>query len=124
MARTKKKARTASEGKKVKKSLRTDVADVKLPSKAVQVEALVQAVNGPEAKATRSKRRFRYRPGTLALRQIRRYQKSTNVLTFMRLVREIAQGFVPTGLHLRFTPEAIKPYRKQLKLIWSPSLKR
>ena len=37
----------------------------------------------------------RYRPGTLAIREIRRYQKSTNLLIkrlpFHRLVREITQ---------------------------------
>ena len=39
----------------------------------------------------------RYRPGTVALREIRRYQKSTELLIrkmpFQRLVREIAQEF-------------------------------
>ena len=40
---------------------------------------------------------FRYRPGTIALREIRRYQKSCETLiprlSFSRLVREIAQQF-------------------------------
>ena len=39
----------------------------------------------------------RYRPGTVVLREIRRYQKSTELLLrklpFQRLVREIAQDF-------------------------------
>ena len=39
----------------------------------------------------------RYRPGTVALREIRRYQKSTDLLLkrrpFQRLVREIAQNY-------------------------------
>jgi histone H3 len=39
----------------------------------------------------------RYRPGTVALREIRRYQKSSELLMrklpFQRLVREIAQDF-------------------------------
>ncbi len=38
----------------------------------------------------------RFRPGTVALREIRRYQKSTDMLLarapFQRLVKEIAQG--------------------------------
>ena len=38
-----------------------------------------------------------YRPGTVALREIRRYQKSTELLIrkapFLRLVREVAQDF-------------------------------
>uniref|UniRef100_A0AAQ4PWU3 Core Histone H2A/H2B/H3 domain-containing protein n=1 Tax=Gasterosteus aculeatus aculeatus TaxID=481459 RepID=A0AAQ4PWU3_GASAC len=40
----------------------------------------------------------RYRPGTVALREIRRYQKSTELLIrklpFQRLVREIAQDLL------------------------------
>lgn len=43
------------------------------------------------------KRKFRYRPGMLALKEIRRLQKSTELLIpkirFQRLVREIAQEF-------------------------------
>lgn len=43
------------------------------------------------------KRIFRYRPGTIALREIRRYQKTTELLIprlpFQRLVREIAMDF-------------------------------
>jgi histone H3 len=43
------------------------------------------------------KKPHRYRPGTVALREIRRYQKSTDLLIrklpFNRLVREIAQDF-------------------------------
>lgn len=43
------------------------------------------------------KKPHRYRPGTVALREIRRYQKSTDLLLrklpFQRLVREIAQDF-------------------------------
>ena len=39
----------------------------------------------------------RYRPGTVALREIRRYQKSTELLVrrlpFSRLVRELAQPY-------------------------------
>jgi len=43
------------------------------------------------------KKPHRYRPGTVALREIRRYQKSTDLmirkLPFQRLVKEIAQDF-------------------------------
>ena len=45
------------------------------------------------------KKPHRYRPGTVALREIRRYQKSYELLLrkrpFMRLVREIGQAFKP-----------------------------
>merc|ERR1712072_1120211 len=50
----------------------------------------------------------RFRPGTVALREIRRYQKSTELLIrklpFQRLVREIAQEF---KADLRFQGSAI-----------------
>jgi histone H3 len=50
----------------------------------------------------------RYRPGTVALREIRRYQKSTDLMIrkrpFQRLVREIAQEYRPD---LRFQSNAI-----------------
>ena len=43
-------------------------------------------------RAPRANRRFRYRPGTKALREIRKYQKSTNCLIqkipFQRVVRD------------------------------------
>ena len=56
------------------------------------------------------KRKHRYRPGTVALMEIRRYQKSTELLIrklpFQRLVREIAQDEFPK-LSLRFQPSAI-----------------
>jgi len=43
----------------------------------------------------------RYKPGTVALREIRRYQRSTDLLIlklpFSRLVREIALDLVPVG---------------------------
>ena len=43
------------------------------------------------------KKPHRYRPGTVALREIRRYQKSTELLIkklpFQRLIREIAKDF-------------------------------
>jgi histone H3 len=43
------------------------------------------------------KRPHRFRPGTVALREIRRYQKTTELLLrklpFQRLVREICNGY-------------------------------
>ena len=50
----------------------------------------------------------RYRPGTVALREIRRFQKSTELLIrklpFQRLVREIAQEIRPD---MRFQSSAL-----------------
>ena len=53
-------------------------------------------------------KRFRFRPGMKALREIRHYQKTTNLLInklpFQRLVREIAQGLTSD---IRFQSPAI-----------------
>lgn len=54
------------------------------------------------------KKAHRYRPGTIALREIRRYQKSTELLCrklpFQRLCREIAQNYMSD---VRFTSQAL-----------------
>ncbi len=54
------------------------------------------------------KKPHRYRPGTVALREIRRYQKSTDLLIrklpFQRLVREVAQAY---KTDVRFQSNAI-----------------
>jgi histone H3 len=56
-----------------------------------------------------TKRPHRYRPGTVALREIRRFQRSTELLIrklpFQRLVREIAQDF---KTDLRFQGAAVE----------------
>ena len=60
------------------------------------------------------KRPHRYRPGTVALREIRRYQKSTDLLLrrlpFQRLVREVAQDLRLAGglgTDIRFQTHAL-----------------
>ncbi|NWH22641.1 H33 protein, partial [Grus americana] len=79
MARTKQTARKSTGGKAPRKQLATKAARKSAPSTG--------GVKKPH----------RYRPGTVALREIRRYQKSTELLIrklpFQRLVREIAQDF-------------------------------
>ena len=51
-----------------------------------------------KADRTKEKKPHRYRPGTVALREIRRYQKSTDLLIrrapFMKLVRDICKEMV------------------------------
>ncbi|KAK4123754.1 histone H3-like protein [Parathielavia appendiculata] len=53
----------------------------------------------------------RYRPGTLALKEIRRYQANTDLLMsklpFARLVREIALQYQPSTEELRWQSQAI-----------------
>lgn len=79
MARTKQTARRSSGGKAPRKQLSTKAARKNSPTSAGV------------------KKNHRYRPGTVALREIRRYQKSTDLLIrkapFQRLVREIVQDF-------------------------------
>ena len=59
-------------------------------------------------KRAQASKPHRFRPGTVALREIRRYQKSTAMLIpklpFQRLVREIAQDF---RTDLRFQASAL-----------------
>ncbi|MCJ1227078.1 centromeric DNA-binding histone H3-like protein cse4 [Toensbergia leucococca] len=61
----------------------------------------------------RPRKPHRYHPGTLALREIRRYQRTTDLLLlklpFSRLVREIALSLVPVGGEsLRWQSQAIQ----------------
>lgn len=67
-----------------------------------------ESARAARANAGGVKKPHRYRPGTVALREIRRYQKSTELLIrklpFMRLVREIGQDF---ATDLRYEPAAI-----------------
>ena len=55
-----------------------------------------------------------YRPGTMALREIRRYQKSTELLIrklpFQQFVWELAQNFSKGDW--RFTADAIKAFQE------------
>lgn len=55
------------------------------------------------------KKKRRYRPGTLALKEIRRFQKTTDLLIrkmpFARLVREISNELSPEPL--RYTAESL-----------------
>ena len=90
MARTKQTARKSTGGKAPRKQFTTKNARKLTPSTG--------GVKKPH----------RYRPGTVALREIRRYQKSTELLLrklpFQRLVREVAQDF---KTDLRFQGSAV-----------------
>jgi histone H3 len=90
MARTKQTARKSTGGKAPRKQLAAKAARKATPA------------SGGVKKA------HRYRPGTVAMREIRRYQKSTDLLLkkapFQRLVREVAQDF---KTDLRFQSSAV-----------------
>lgn len=57
------------------------------------------------------RKRHRYKPGTAALREIRRYQRTTELLLrklpFARLVREVAMQYTKPGGSLRWQSTAI-----------------
>jgi histone H3 len=76
--------------------------------KAPRKSVASKAARKGRAGAGGVKKPHRFRPGTVALREIRRYQKSTELLLrklpFQRLVREIAQDF---KTDLRFQSSAI-----------------
>ena len=69
------------------------------PGKAPRKQLAAKSAARKTSAATTGgvKKPHRFRPGTVALREIRRYQKSTELLIrklpFQRLVREIAQDF-------------------------------
>ena len=67
------------------------------------VDGVLQPAPRP-APAPGAPRKHRYRPGTVALSEIRRYQKNSDLLLrkqpFQRLVKEVVQGF-NTGLRLQ-----------------------
>ncbi|CAM6112360.1 unnamed protein product [Calypogeia fissa] len=90
MARTKQIARKSHGGKAPPKILATKAA------------LRMNTSNAP------LKRLYRYKPGTVALREIRKYQKGTDLLIrkhpFQRLVRELAQEF---KADLRFQSHAV-----------------
>ncbi|XP_021743602.1 histone H3.3-like [Chenopodium quinoa] len=90
MARTKQTARKSTGGKAPRKTLAQKAARKSVP------------------RSGGVKRPHRFRPGTVALREIRKYQNSTELLIrklpFQRLVREIAQDF---KVELRFQSHAV-----------------
>jgi len=109
MARTKQTARKTPAGNKVPKKMLATKAAKKLPKQALAKVAKMQVSPTGRGRWTGGvKKPHRFRPGTVALREIRRYQKSTELLLrklpFQRLVREIAQDIKH---ELRFQSAAI-----------------
>ncbi len=120
MARTKQTARKSTGGKAPRKQLATKAARKSAPSTGgvkkphryrwvIYMYMLLQWDAHTWWIMMTVKSSFvHFRPGTVALREIRRYQKSTELLIrklpFQRLVREIAQDF---KTDLRFQSAAI-----------------
>jgi histone H3 len=117
----KKKSSTAAPLAVHTRSKKGSTAAAPAPAPAAQTKQTARASTGGKAsrkqlatKAAQNRRKVgvkkphRYRPGTVALREIRRYQKSTELLIrklpFQRLAREIAQDF---KTDLRFQGSAV-----------------
>lgn len=105
--------------KQIRPSLDTTKAQAKRIQRKSEPPAkfVTEPVHGPLEEGVDESRReqkyrrirsYRYRPGTVALREIRKYQKSTGLqfrkLPFQRLVREITQDYKKDA---RFTQTAI-----------------
>ena len=108
MARTKQTARKSVGGKAPRKAV---ILKGSLPGKGPTKSAATKGVppgSQKDGAAGGEKKPRRYHPGVRALKEIRRYQKSTDLLIrkipFQRLVREIAQDF---KTDLRFQSSAI-----------------
>ena len=100
MARTKQTARQQHGGKAPRKDLTI---------KAAQKRARQKKKTRQNQEGGKTKRR--YRPGTVALREIWRYQKKTELLIrklpFRRYCREVAQDVKPSSItNVRFSPLA------------------
>uniref|UniRef100_A0A914CGY6 Histone H2A/H2B/H3 domain-containing protein n=1 Tax=Acrobeloides nanus TaxID=290746 RepID=A0A914CGY6_9BILA len=104
MARTKQTARKTVGGTE-KKQLATKAGKM-LMTKAAKKQLSQKSTRLPNDGGV--KKPHRYRPGTVALREIRKFQKSTDLLIakapFQRLVREISQDIKH---ELRFQSAAI-----------------
>ena len=84
------------------------------PALHIAQENAALRMTGPNAtpqgyyQNSKEQKKFKWRPGTRALREIRFYQKSTMLLLrhipFMRLIQEISQDF---KTDLRYTAEAV-----------------
>jgi len=102
MARTKQTPRKSTGGKTPRKHALSGAQTI-----------LARLVKNRSTPATGGvKRPHRYRPGTVALRDIRRYQKTTNLLIprapFLRLVREIGMDFKSSLPFQASTIEALR----------------
>ena len=91
--RLKPKKPSAQSVKEAQAELKRILAE-KREEKRKKATAKMAKKGGQKAPKGGVKKRYRYRPGTVALKQIRQYQKSTELLIrklpFQRLVREIA----------------------------------
>jgi len=98
--------------KKVQSKAKVTKAKKRSPSKAKVSKKTAPAKGGvkklSQSQPTGERKKFRFKAGTVALREIRRYQKTTELCLrrapFQRLVREITRGY---DHDLRFQSQAL-----------------
>jgi histone H3 len=80
----------------------------KIPVKGKSSKSKTIKKAAPSEGGMKERKERRYKPGTVALREIKRYQKSMDMMlpkaSFQRLVRSIAMGFDPD---LRFQSQSL-----------------
>ena len=100
------------------KTVSNKIAKAQGPSKKITSKAkvevaktskkIIKKVEDKKMRDQAEKRKIRFRPGTVALREIKKYQKSTDQLIprapFQRLVRDICSGI---DNELRFQSQAL-----------------
>ncbi|CAG8444710.1 3446_t:CDS:2 [Ambispora leptoticha] len=107
-------SRTAARGSPASKNTLAGRRSIARKSTIKKLRPPQPPTSSPKKQARRTSGgvgRYRYRPGTIALREIRQYQKTTQLLLrklpFARVVREIAEDFVTEGTGLRWQSAAI-----------------
>eukprot|EP00729_Bicosta_minor_P000086 gene86-10818_t len=93
------------------------MARTKVPATKINGMRVAKKCPRTQTNAGKQKKPHRYRPGTVALREIRRYQKSTELLIrklpFLRLVKEIVQDMTATSSGTRWQTINQKEFRFQ-----------
>ncbi len=110
-------ARTKQHGRSIKiaSPIKTDSETAGAAESATTMVTTTSETSGAAEVSTAAvtHRRHKFRPGTVAIREIRRYQKTTEPLLkrtpFTRLVREILQNH---SMDYRLKPEAVLALRE------------
>ena len=109
--------------KKVQEEIRKTLGRKKAEERAALAAKAAKAARKSGMKAPKGgvRKTHRFRPGTVALKEIRRYQKSTELLIrklpFQRVVREIVEDVCPTHMQgqVRFQSAAIMVLQEALE---------
>jgi len=111
MARTKQTARKSTGGKAPKHRMRPEVSSKRPATSGKTTPSVKTPFRKSMAPKSRRQVKRRFRPGTVALKEIRKYQRTAELLIprapFSRLVREVAVGTGALGGEARWHVNAI-----------------